>query len=177
MAAKQSVADRLFHISPLQYEYVNHNEHDINTAMLVTTTAPTFAAHSIGLPNGENLSVGGKTFVIQVFPAPDYRHASRIRESPLYGPWPREHALFGAQKTFAKSALSRVVPPSLATPGLVDWERGGQLDKEPQDAGLSSRVDHIKNRQLQKKIREKERERRASMGLGALASSAKKTDS
>ena len=75
---------------------------------------------------------------MHVFPGSEYPHGSRVRESPLYGPWPGagNSSVLG-KSSFVMQALKEVIPKSMASEGLRDWESAGQRDADelaPADA-------------------------------------------
>ena len=80
-----------------------------------------------------------RSFVVSVFPSPEYHHRTMARNSPLYGPWPRDEgrpsgppgssAMMtavaansdGYRETFVHNALKAVVPESASKEALCDW--------------------------------------------------------
>jgi hypothetical protein len=118
-------------------------------------------------------STGGKRFTVTAFPAPNYRHRTRIRKSPLYGPWPRDRVPFQANKTFVVSALKNTVPWDMRMEGLCDWETRSRDERDDmyallrnhdsQSDGMRARV-HARDRVEMRKRRELESGRLLRMG-------------
>jgi hypothetical protein len=101
----------------------------------VPGTAPT---DSSAEPTSSN-----KTFTVGIWEKPDYGHNTRIRESPIYGPWSEYENLF-QQTSIATAALRRAVPQSMAWRGLVDWESRAQLEGQAAlPSFLSSKKDFV----------------------------------
>ena len=101
-------------------------------------------------PTGQ--SDAGKIFTVEIFPAPDYKHRTRIGLSPLHGPWPDERNPFCDKRSFAQFALKAAIPANLASRGMVDWETGGQVEVVEEDK--LDRLFQINARQQRKDQRE-----------------------
>ncbi len=70
---------------------------------------------------------------MEIFPASEYKHRTRIGLSPLHGPWPDERNPFCDKRSFAQFALKAAIPANLASRGMVDWETGGQSEVVEED--------------------------------------------
>ncbi|KAL0465512.1 hypothetical protein QR685DRAFT_131507 [Neurospora intermedia] len=94
------------------------------------------------LPERDPTALVTKTFVLEVFPAPEYPHKEHIRMSPLYGPWPRDDSdpssydtpTSPKRLTLTSAALRASVPQDMAYTGLHDWESAGQDAMDVEEA-------------------------------------------
>lgn len=88
-----------------------------------------------------------KTFRVRLSQNPEYKHRTHIRESQLYGRWPKNDDNLFAEDSMQKSFLSRVVPQGMAHAGLIDWESCGQLDdQESISTWLNAKADYVEAR-------------------------------
>jgi len=151
ITGQASIAERLVRLSPLQYDYIR--EHGYETSAPASSSSPTspyhaspssrYSASPRATPAHETAARLGaeKRFTVHVFPAPDYPYGERVRQSPLYGPWRRRRPDVTVldKSSFVMDALRQVIPRSMASDGLTDWESAGQRDAgEMADAGVAA---------------------------------------
>jgi hypothetical protein len=129
------VADTIVKRSPLQFDHVPEQTYD-------GAASP-----------GNGAGGPGKTFTVEIFPAPEYDHKTRITLSPLRGPWPEQRGL-SAEDSFAAAALRHTVPKDMSSKGLRDWDRESQFEhSEAQLLSTPSKLDFIQQRKMRKLTR------------------------
>ncbi|KAK3370201.1 hypothetical protein B0H63DRAFT_310512 [Podospora didyma] len=147
----RAVAYSIIHRSPLQFDYVSD---------LPTNDASNLRPLGVEAASGEDDKIDAaaalkKTFVVEVFPAPDYDHKTYIRQSPLHGPWPDERGPLN-QDSLTTALLRHSIPKDMASKGLRDWETGGQVE-ELEVRKLTtptSTADFVRQRQARKASRD-----------------------
>jgi hypothetical protein len=86
-----------------------------------------------------------KAFALHIFPSPDYKHKTNIRNSPLHGPWITEKSV---EESFLYTAMTKSVKKGYDAPGLRDWQSAGQSgdDWEPVGEGKAAFSERRKER-------------------------------
>ncbi|KAB5554785.1 hypothetical protein GE09DRAFT_140083 [Coniochaeta sp. 2T2.1] len=129
VATKATTAQQLVESSPLQFDYVpeptttTSNNQDSSTTGAGGVPRDIHSLHKAMGSKSDNK----QSFVLSIFPG-DTEHRYQVQKSPIYGPWPEERPC-GPVESFARNALTQVVPADMAARGLRDWETGGQARK------------------------------------------------
>ncbi|CAK7265331.1 hypothetical protein SEPCBS57363_001527 [Sporothrix epigloea] len=147
IASSANMATALVQRSPLQYELLAENLQAVQpwgqprVANVVQSVLRKEGEHhtSSASSSSSKSSLSHRSFVVSVFPSPDYHHRTMIRNSPLHGPWPRDESrpsglpgspsvmtavatnADGYRETFVYNALKAVVPESASSEALCDW--------------------------------------------------------
>ncbi|CAK7263211.1 hypothetical protein SEPCBS119000_000379 [Sporothrix epigloea] len=149
IASSKTMATVLVRRSPLQYELLAETLQTMqpwgqprvaNVVQSVLKAEGGHSSASVSAPSPSPSSgVSHRSFVISVFPSPEYHHRTTIRNSPLHGPWPRDDGRLlgppgpssattavatnadGYRETFVYNALKAVVPESASSEALCDW--------------------------------------------------------
>lgn len=184
--AKTEHATELIKRSPLTFKFVSETAESIDEE-----TKP--GIHAIGVASpikvheekdsqGANTRVAKeaeprptdivKTFTMRINPSQSYyEHKTNIRLTPTHGPWPKADSAQTRRedRDFVFLALRDVVPGSIASAGLCDWQTGGQLSGEPvsmRAQAADARLWHIKERQARRRAGGKGKGKGAQAQLG-----------
>ena len=161
VATKAITVQHLVENSPLQFDYVP--EPTTSDQESATGGVP---RDIYSLQKAMGKSGDKQSFVLSIFPG-DTEHRYQVQKSPIYGPWPEERPC-GPLESFARNALTQVVPADMAARGLRDWETGGQAGKmfDRNHADRSSLAQTIKEQRIARRQdaeRVKEKRSRGSL--------------
>ncbi|CAK7564685.1 MAG: hypothetical protein SEPTF4163_002584 [Sporothrix epigloea] len=146
IASSTNMATALVQRSPLQYELLAETLQTVQpwgqprVANVVQSVLRKEGEHHASASSSSSSSgLSHRSFVVSVFPSPDYHHRNMIRNSSLHGPWPRDESrpsglpgspsvmtavatnADGYRETFVYNALKAVLPVNASSEALCDW--------------------------------------------------------
>ncbi|CAK7232287.1 hypothetical protein SBRCBS47491_008218 [Sporothrix bragantina] len=187
IASSTAMATALVQRSPLQYELLAET---LQAAQpwgqpRVAPVVQSVVREGDGKVSSSSSSPGmvHRSFVVSVFPSPEYHHRTMVRNSPLHGPWPRDEGRSsgppgsssamtavaanadGYRETFVHNALKAVVPESASKEALCDWRPRAEYKSGGGAGSGSSPKRHLAAARIQER-----RARRAHANKSILSS-------